>query len=485
MDARMRRLQTELALDRAAPALDASAIRRRVNAGLNADPSERKTYMRQKIRFAAVLIAAILALTGAALAVGGNWDAVVRALGSFTPYAQEVAGVSATDGGLRVSVEAALSDKGYTTAYVSVTDLTGDRLSEGTVYNGYIGNECVSYDPETRTALFAIPLWQRDFNDDGTVTLVFRSFQPGMKKLFGLGLSDDALSGETRESRLLTEAEREGNRWNSGTEPVVLLPDQNPSALEGTDLIWISSSGFDGNGVYHVLFETADGMTCESSPMPYLSFDDREAPSSYHVNTLRFGDGRYLDVSYPDRVTRENFPHLVLNKKETPDSGHVDALLYTVGPIRGDWTLTFTPETLPERSLAISDTLSGMELTRVGLTSISLRLELTSAGGTPAYYPMSVFLADGSRIDFTGWADIEDVDSERSMEKVVLEDGSVMYRVDASKEEPSRRHFAVTWSFPAPIDPEQVVGFSLGYRMYPISGDSAGPGSWLDKLPTE
>lgn len=482
MDARIIRLQKKLSLSRAAPALDAHAIRRRVNAGLNADPSERKTYMRQKIRFAAVLIAAILALTGAALAVGGNWDAVVRALGSFTPYAQEVAGVSATDGGLRVSVEAALSDKGYTTAYVSVTDLTGDRLSEGTVYNGYIGNECVSYNPETRTALFAIPLWQRDFNDDGTVSLVFRSFQPGIKKLFGLGLSADALSGETRQSRVLTEGEREGNRWNSGTEPVVLLPDQNPSALEGTDLIWVSSSGFDENGVYHVLFETAEGMTCESSPMPYLSFDDRESPNSYSINTLRFGDGKYLDVSYPDRITRENFPHLVLDKL---DNGALNALLYTAAPIQGGWTLTFTPEVLPERSLTISDTLSGMELTRVGLTSISLRLELTSGGGTPAYYPMSVFLADGSRIDFTGWADIEDVDSERDMEKVVLEDGSIMYRVDAGKEAPTQRHFAVTWSFPEPIDPGQVVGFSLGYRMYPISGDSAGPGTWLDKLPTE
>lgn len=481
MDRRMTRLQKELALDRAAPALDAAAIRRRVNAGLNADPSERKTYMRQKIRFAAVLTAAVIALTGAALAVGSNWDAVVKALGSFTPYAQEVTGVSVTDGGLRVSVEAALSDRGYTTAYVSVTDLTGDRLTDDTIYNGNYSARCTGYDPDTRTALFAIPLWQRDFNDDGAVTLVFKSFQPGIKRLEGLGLADDALSGETRQSRTLTEAEQEGNRWNSDTEPVVLLPDQNPTALAGTDLIRVSSSGFDKDGIYHVLFEIADGMACEGDPMPFLTFDDRQAPNSYSVNTLHFGDGRYLDVNYPDRITKENFPHLVLDKL---GNGSVNPLLYATAPIQGDWTLTFTPELLPERSLSLSDTLGKMELTRVGLTSISLRLELTSDGGTPAYYPMSVFLADGSRIDFTGVAAIADVDSEREMERVVLEDGSILYRVDAGKEVPSQRHFAVTWSFPAPIDPQQVVGFSLGYRMYPIAGASAGPGHWLDKLPT-
>ena len=45
--------------------------------------------------------------------------------------------------------------------------------------------------------------------------------------------------------------------------------------------------------------------------------------------------------------------------------------------------------------------------------------------------------------------------------------------------------FVITWSLDSPIDPEQVTGVSLGYRMYPMDVTSAGPGYWLDKLPGE
>ena len=141
--------------------------------------------------------------------------------------------------------------------------------------------------------------------------------------------------------------------------------------------------------------------------------------------------------------TRESVPRL--------KPGDMGIALYTGESIEGSWELTFFPENLPQRSAAMSETLSGMSMTGVDLTAISLRLELTSKGGTPANYPVSVYLADGTRIDIEGWGSITDRD-DTAMEKVVI-DGVTYYRADATADPYGERHFAVTWYLPVPIDP--------------------------------
>ena len=58
----------------ACPQADPAAVKRRVNAALNAVPSERRTYMRQKIRLAAAAAAVVGLLAGTALAAAGQWN---------------------------------------------------------------------------------------------------------------------------------------------------------------------------------------------------------------------------------------------------------------------------------------------------------------------------------------------------------------------------------------------------------------------------
>ena len=471
----MERLWKDMELSGPCPEINPADIRRRVNAALNADPSERSIYMRQKIRMAAVMTAAVIALTGTALAVGTNWDALMEHLGIFAPYVQDVDGVSVTDQGLKVSVVAALSDESGTKTYVSVTDLTGDRLGENLVYNGRLGSSCISYDSETRTALLEMPMMtERDFNEDGSLTLTFASFQPGLRELTGIPFPEEALSTATRRSRLFTDEELTEKSVNSGAEARGLLPGQNPVKLEGTDLIWISSSGFDENGVFHILYEMAEGVTCAANPTPFMKLDNQEI-LSYRINQLVWEDGRYLDVSFPDSdvFTRESLSHLELED--------MDIRLYTEASIEGNWELTFFPKNLPQRSAAMSETLSGMSMTGVDLTAISLRLELTSRGGTPANYPVSVYLADGTRIDIEDWGQISDLDERMTR---IVKDGRVYYGTVVTP--PGKeRHFAVTWYLPVPIDPEQVTGFSLGYRMYALQDGAAVPTGWLTALPGE
>lgn len=431
--------------------------------------------MRQKIRMAAVMAAAAIALAGTALAVGTNWDALMEHMGLFAPYVQTVDGVSATDQRLKVSVVAALSDESGTRAYVAVTDLTGDRLGENLVYNGRLGSSCISYDQSTRTALLEMPMMtERDFNEDGSLTLTFASFQPGSRELTGIPFPEAALSTAARSSRLFTDGELTKKTVNWGTEARALLPDQNPVKLEGTDLIWISSSGFDENGVFHILYEMAEGVQCAADPTPAMEFDDRETPS-YRINQIAWEDGRYLDISFPDSnvFTKESVPHLELKD--------MTIRLYTEEDIEGSWELTFFPENLPQRSAAMSETLSGMSMTGVDLTAISLRLELTSRGGTPANYPVSVYLADGTRIDIEDWGQISDLGERMTR---IVKDGRVYYGTVVTP--PGKeRHFAVTWYLPVPIDPEQVTGFSLGYRMYALQDGAAVPTGWLTALPGE
>ena len=471
----MERLWKDMELSGPCPEINPAHIRRRVNAALNADPSERSIYMRQKIRMAAVMAAAAIALTGTALAVGTNWDALMEHLGLFAPYVQTVDGVSATDQGLKVSVVAALSDESGTRAYVAVTDLTGDRLGENLVYNGRLGSSCISYDQSTRTALLEMPMMtERDFNEDGSLTLTFASFQPGFRELTGIPFPEAALSTAARSSRLFTDGELTKKTVNWGTEARALLPDQNPVKLEGTDLIWISSSGFDENGVFHILYEMAEGVQCAADPTPFMDVDGQET-GSYRINQLSYEGGRYLDVSFPDSdvFTRESVPRL--------KPGDMGIALYTGESIEGSWELTFFPENLPQRSATMSETLSGMSMTGVDLTAISLRLELTSRGGTPANYPVSVYLADGTRIDIEDWGQISDLDERMTR---IVKDGRVYYGTVVTP--PGKeRHFAVTWYLPVPIDPEQVTGFSLGYRMYALQDGAAVPTGWLTALPGE
>ena len=76
MNRRLDRLSRDLGLPPPPPPFpaDAEEVCRGVRAALTAHERERKLYMRQKLRFAAVLAAVLIALCGTALAVGSNWD---------------------------------------------------------------------------------------------------------------------------------------------------------------------------------------------------------------------------------------------------------------------------------------------------------------------------------------------------------------------------------------------------------------------------
>ena len=90
-----------------------SEIRRRVNAALDAVPSERRRHMRQKLRFAAVLAAVILALMGTALAVTAHLDVLAAWFEGDTSPAESLVDRTArsvSDNNYTFTVESPVSD---------------------------------------------------------------------------------------------------------------------------------------------------------------------------------------------------------------------------------------------------------------------------------------------------------------------------------------------------------------------------------------
>ncbi len=109
------------------PNLDAQAVKRRVNAALDADLGERKIYMKQKIRFALMAAALAAAVTGSALAVNENWDMLSAFFQGDTSPAQEYVNntvYSVSDENYSLTVEGAVADEDNLYMVVSVTALS-------------------------------------------------------------------------------------------------------------------------------------------------------------------------------------------------------------------------------------------------------------------------------------------------------------------------------------------------------------------------
>lgn len=104
------------------PRLDCRRIKARVNAALDADQTERKIYMKQKLRTALIAAAASAALTGTAFAATANWDGLSAWFQGDTTPAQEYVDStvrSVSDENYTLTVEGCAADGN--TAYLTLT----------------------------------------------------------------------------------------------------------------------------------------------------------------------------------------------------------------------------------------------------------------------------------------------------------------------------------------------------------------------------
>ena len=216
--------------------------------------------------------AACAALFATALAVSpGLREVLGTALGSFAPYAQEVEGVSAADQGIEVRVVSALSDGNRSVAYLEVRDLTGDRIGPDTflslaigglsrqpaAYSAsrYGGGRPLHYDTETGTILTSVELTvDGPPASSGTLDVVFERLTPSLRRESGT-FSPSLLTGSALETVTLETGE------------TVLVPEQTPSLLEGTELAALSSIGFGGDGRLHIQLRYGESLNVQASDL--------------------------------------------------------------------------------------------------------------------------------------------------------------------------------------------------------------------------
>jgi hypothetical protein len=453
----MKKLLRELELPQGCPNVDPKAVTRGVNAALNADPAERRLYMRQKLKLAAVLTATVVALTGTALAVGPTLrDMITELLGSFAPYAQEVTGVSAVDQGIEIKATTAISDKKTIKVFLEVRDLEGTRITgdqvkldiyasppvgedrdgQGETLAWVSGDRYLGYDPETRTALYVFEMLDLNTPAPGDLPLRMHivSVQPGFQRVDGAPLPDGLLTDKRLASQLLTTGER------------VLTPGQTPAALEGMKGVSLSSIGFASDGLLHIQFKMPEGALEEHNkilPVIWRASGDPELSREYYndYEPVHFQEGGilYADLTYP--ISTADLGDIRF--------GEFFGSFRTVAQIDGEWNLTVPLESHPARVITVNQVLAGTRMKTVSLSPIGADADTETVPGEKANYaipglPLTLYLKDGSVVS------VED---------------------------------RYGWTFDRAVDPNSVTGLAVGMWYMPLEGDTALPGYWLTELP--
>jgi len=462
-------------------------------------PEKRAFSARRPLRTALAVVGLAAALAVTAVAASPTLrQALAAALGSFAPYSQTVENVSATDQNIRVELVSTLCDESGGVAYIQVTDLGKEPRLDGNTIAGGVGLPDAiglpdAYDGGTATALYAVeigklihtakgltvsegPGW---FEPDGkggyTGTVELTELRPGVVYLEDVSVPWDLLKRERLQSRTVTEEEKKAMLVELGREPAgeVLLPEQTPAALEGTDLVSLSSMGYDRNGVFHLQLKFADGVCPDEDDFdvcPVIDYPKRI--NGVSVQTMRLDGGRYLDITMQELTDDLHGQFRVST---------IDGKVRTKPVIEGSWKLTFPLEMLPERTVKLNeDSFGGIVLEQVSLSVRSAKLDFKYVDPSqPTFpgWPVSVYLADGARVDL-GYHEFTFVS------RYVGEDGNERTVYNGARFADVKSHLgcSVLWPYPQAIDPEDVAAVSVGLRYIPLDGSE---GSWLSELPTE
>ncbi len=425
-------------------------------------PRQRRRRLGRRVVTAAAVCAA-LAVT--ALAAGpAVWETLREQLGEFAPYAQTVAGDTAVDQGLELAALQAVSDGEYARIYLSLRDLEGDRLSDNLQTNLLLRAESsqeplpgesvtsysfhsrlLSYDPQEKTALLELAGMDIDtaqamevemtwlatnrYTLDGTISLE--------------GITDTLLACRRAEQGdiLWRPGDLQGAPEEDGAlelaDPVVLRPDQNARAVEGTQLFQVSAVGFAQDGYLHISIQYDPSLTVGSG-----------GDSVLYVQGLK--DGEYLGYTPQFVLAIEGGMEIVLPRVTPETLGEYDALeLYgsyqTPGEdIRGEWVIPVAFETTrPTLMPWTGEAGPGVQVESVQVSPISAVLEMTG-GGAFSQESVVAHNRDGSTV------------------------ASRFVNGSAWEDEEGVRHNLYRWAFEEPVELEDVEYFTFMDTKIPV-----------------
>ncbi len=231
-------------------------------------PKKRKGQMARRL---AVACLAVCALTAAAFALSPGLRQILNQhLGSWQEESQQFSGLETEDNGISVRAVSALSDDGFTQIYLEIQDKTGDRLGENTSLGSYgsdwnlelpsqeiatMGQKCLGYDPESRTALVKVSWSGETSGEEQLAKLTLQKISA--REEFTVPLPQTAITSRIQKT-ILAE-----NTQKAGEKNPVLQPGEEAAPLEGGKGFSLSALGFGDDGDFHVQVKCPEDICLE------------------------------------------------------------------------------------------------------------------------------------------------------------------------------------------------------------------------------
>ncbi len=444
--------------------------------------TEMKQTKRLSRRAAAILVCAVLTITAAAAAaVPAVWEGLLEQLGLFAPYAQTIDGAVCRDQGIEVRVLSALSDDLEARFYLSVRDVEGDRLNEYLNLRGQLKADAIpkaweedgpwvrvttapassfkllSYDPETRTALFSTSVRYAEEEPGQGARLSLTGMTTREMQVYA-SVSCAGVTGRTLDSLPVGEGDRvvfrpdsiSNSPYTDAVLPdrrVVLAPEQNPMPLEGTEEMWVSSMGFAGDGCFHIRLGFSEGIGAalnesgESLLYSDLLLEGKDDGEKYTFQATLVPGG--MDILYPLIVPED---------LELLRAGQARVYGTCTRPgteLEGEWSAEFQLEHHRSVTLDWAGELAGRQVQQVTVSPLSVTITSADQGGF-SRVPLYAVRKDGST--------------------VAAEPGSGRYSNRAfgtGSGEPVWEAYN-TWRFEEPVDLEELACLTLLDETIPV-----------------
>ena len=370
---------------------------------------------------ATVVLCAALAVS--ALAAGPSlWQTLEAHLGAYAPFAREVEG-TATGQGIRLELLSAVSD-GYTArVYYTLTDQKGGRFNDhtrvhawlkGTTLGGVaLGSHVVSYDADSGTLLMETSVEGVDTSQP--VELEVLEIDPAYYMLW-----DGRFEPVVPEEPLETETTAEGE--------VVLKAGQNPQTSPDTDVVSISSMGFDGEGNFHIRLTLAEGYSNDALlAVPYNAAGEQMGTTKAQTAVARGVD------SLIEGITQADVADIAFIRVYGPYRGPEET-------IEGTWTLPVELKAAEQKIIQVGRTLvDGFYVERIEVSGMNI----------------AVFFRDGDKNWFPVWV------TDRAGETAGVPLDYMNFNADTGLS-------CGIWSYETPIDLKNLTALTLLGETFPL-----------------
>lgn len=398
------------------------------------------------VRRLAVACLAVCALTAAVFALSPGLRQILNQhLGGWQEESQQFSGVETEDKGISVRAVSALSDDGFTQIYLEIQDKTGDRLGENTSLGTYgggwdlklpdqkmatMGQKCLGYDPESRTALVKVSWSGETTGEEQMAKLTLREISA--QEEFTASLPQREIASQIQKTILAENTQKDGEK-----NPV-LQPGEEVAPLEGGKGFSLSALGVGDDGAFHVQVKCPEDICLEYLNVltTLRSRTGQEAQYNQSLTQTLFDwEGElYYDLAYGG-VGPEILDDLVLE----------DLYFYysKTQPVEGNWELEIDLETPDQLAYTPGTQVEGCPVNRIVLTPMTFSVEIGSDHAGFGQSTVTFIMEDGSKL-------------------VLDKEDCVTSFWNGLEKQNGIGHFFGRWLFPKAIQPEKVQSISLG-----------------------